>query len=596
MAAPVFCVFSALAVGAQVNPLSIIKEENIGKISFVSSTLLVLVLTAVLSAIFVEHRDAHFERDLERVEQDYTEAQRDRLRSEVNMQISSINAWHNRTEQHLREEIKSRVYEAYEMADSIYRTQQNSHSDAAIQNLVIEALRPIRFYQGRGYFFIKSLQGDIVLNPPEPEFEGQNIYSDALEDDLGIFEQMKVVVEDSGEGFIKYKWPVPGDVSKTLKDKVSFVKHWPTYNWVIGTGEYHANIEEEIKQSIIYHLNSIVPDQNSPEYLFIYQLHEVSGGDEFATMLVNPNRPDLVGRKISSRVSDAKGLQYRQQMLRDIEYRGESFVTYWYKKPGTDTPVKKLSYFKYFPEWQWIVAKGTYLDDLEHRIHSIQDSLGDESKDTVRYLIYFTLISCSLVLCLGYIFSSAIQSLFETYRVRQKEQQDELERVNVELQVQATTDHLTSLYNREYFNDRLQQEIERAERYATGFSLILFDVDHFKQVNDDFGHLTGDAVLKSLSMLCQTTIRSSDIIVRWGGEEFVILAPDTEIDAAFSFAEKLRVSIEEHSFPVEVNVTCSFGVAQFIPGEEQDDLISRADKGLYQAKQAGRNRVVCLTE
>jgi diguanylate cyclase (GGDEF)-like protein len=124
-------------------------------------------------------------------------------------------------------------------------------------------------------------------------------------------------------------------------------------------------------------------------------------------------------------------------------------------------------------------------------------------------------------------------------------------------------------------------------------SLIIFDVDHFKRINDLHGHNVGDAVLKSLTQLVVGQIRLSDLLGRWGGEEFVLLLRDSDCDGAIHLAEKLKTIIASHEIPVVGHVTCSFGVASWSPGDTDLDLIAQADAALYAAKHGGRNQVRC---
>ncbi|HIE59298.1 MAG TPA: GGDEF domain-containing protein [Hydrogenothermaceae bacterium] len=150
---------------------------------------------------------------------------------------------------------------------------------------------------------------------------------------------------------------------------------------------------------------------------------------------------------------------------------------------------------------------------------------------------------------------------------------------------------LTGLFNKGKFNKVLKKEVERAKRYKRPLSLIIFDIDHFKRINDTYGHKVGDEVLKELAKIIKSVIRKADFVARWGGEEFVILAPETDLDGALNLAEKLRQTVEKHQFPTVKNVTISLGVAQYIDGETPEEFIIRADMALYKAKENGRNRV-----
>ena len=164
-----------------------------------------------------------------------------------------------------------------------------------------------------------------------------------------------------------------------------------------------------------------------------------------------------------------------------------------------------------------------------------------------------------------------------------------------EIQALSERDALTGTYNRMKFDQLLQAAISAEERYGQHFSLILCDIDHFKRINDNHGHLVGDSVLKQFTALLQTQTRSSDQLARWGGEEFVVLLPMTTTQKAVAAAEKLRQTIATTPWPPIDTLSASFGVAFHAPNESADSLLDRADIALYQAKEAGRNRV-CLAE
>jgi diguanylate cyclase (GGDEF)-like protein len=142
--------------------------------------------------------------------------------------------------------------------------------------------------------------------------------------------------------------------------------------------------------------------------------------------------------------------------------------------------------------------------------------------------------------------------------------------------------------------ERLTEESARAERYGDPLSMILIDIDHFKSINDEFGHGTGDRVLIDTTYILKNGIRETDTCARWGGEEFLICLPHTRIDDAVKVAEKLRQSVAENTITCEgadVRITISAGVARYKQGYGVDDFISAADDSLYEAKRLGRNRV-----
>lgn len=155
----------------------------------------------------------------------------------------------------------------------------------------------------------------------------------------------------------------------------------------------------------------------------------------------------------------------------------------------------------------------------------------------------------------------------------------------------ATTDSLTLLANRRKFEEALAAEAERAKRYDTALSVMLIDIDHFKEVNDTFGHQAGDEVLIKFAGVITGVIRATDMAARWGGEEFALLAPQTGEADAYRLAEKVRQAVEQYPFLEGKQVTCSIGVSTLLLDEPIDAFIERADKALYAAKNQGRNQV-----
>ncbi|MFD0666599.1 GGDEF domain-containing protein [Ramlibacter sp. MAHUQ-53] len=166
-----------------------------------------------------------------------------------------------------------------------------------------------------------------------------------------------------------------------------------------------------------------------------------------------------------------------------------------------------------------------------------------------------------------------------------------LEAANQRLAQVAIVDNLTGLWNRRHFDDVVVAEMAKADRHELPLSLVLLDVDHFKQINDTHGHMAGDRVLVELSMVAQHVIRKSDLLFRWGGEEFLLLLPNTGLAGAYAVAEKLRASFAEHAIPGVGVVTASFGVVAHEPRQSLDALMRRADRAMYEAKGGGRNVV-----
>ena len=167
--------------------------------------------------------------------------------------------------------------------------------------------------------------------------------------------------------------------------------------------------------------------------------------------------------------------------------------------------------------------------------------------------------------------------------------EEELLRIN-------NMDGLTGIFNRLYLEQRLIEEFDRHKRYVRPFSMLMIDIDHFKDINDNYGHLCGDYILKSLSALIKNRLRTVDVFARYGGEEFCVLLPESDLTAGITLAEQLRKMIDTNLFQfngIEIHITISLGISEISQEiNTSESLVKTADDALYEAKRSGRNRVM----
>lgn len=197
--------------------------------------------------------------------------------------------------------------------------------------------------------------------------------------------------------------------------------------------------------------------------------------------------------------------------------------------------------------------------------------------------VTFVVILSSLIACLSY------NSYFDSICTSIK-----LEKTTQQLELLSITDQLTKVYNRRKFDENLEREISRTKRSDIPFSLLMFDIDYFKQVNDSFGHQVGDQILKGLSQSILSETRSEDTFARFGGEEFILILYNSTIKQAQVKAEKIRTIIKKEKFSLEVNITISVGITQFSNSDTLYTIVNRVDKALYKAKESGRDQVSIL--
>ena len=234
------------------------------------------------------------------------------------------------------------------------------------------------------------------------------------------------------------------------------------------------------------------------------------------------------------------------------------------------------------------------IDESEH-VEIFQRWNNVKVIDEVDYSFAFMLLAVVLLLIAAVLWRNQYVTRFNRKLLSKntllESLQAELIEKNKSLEFLSTHDQLTRLHNRHYMLQRCEEEILRNNRFETPACLILVDIDHFKRINDQFGHSAGDKVLTEVTGLIQSTIREIDIVSRWGGEEFLVLCPQTNMTEANALAVRLNRLIEQFNFPEVNKLTCSFGVAQFIEGESFVQWFDRADGALYEAKSAGRNKI-----
>lgn len=227
----------------------------------------------------------------------------------------------------------------------------------------------------------------------------------------------------------------------------------------------------------------------------------------------------------------------------------------------------------------------------EKRQQSIEEVIGQEDGSNLHYWSIKVPIkndSGDVEKMIG--FSTDITELAKL-RLQLKDALDYERQLRVEQQSLAITDPLTGLYNRLKLDEVMTRQILRQKNFSSDLSIILMDVDHFKHVNDTYGHQVGDEVLKEFAQILRQNIRASDVVGRWGGEEFLIICPNTNLEGSSKLAEKLRQVISKTTFTIVGKKTASFGVSSYHAEDTAADVLSRADSQLYLAKQSGRNRV-----
>ncbi len=376
------------------------KKSSIIKLIQLWGTIVLLSIggSIITFDIVASYRDFNSRADQMRT--DYMTRQKQMIKQEVNLVVRMINHKREQSEAITRSKIKLRCYEAYSIVENIYQQNKTAHSEDGIQQILVDALRPIRFEGGRGYYFVSSMDGTMILHPFRSELEGKKQFK--TQDSRGnyIANDLIEIVKQSGEGFYEYYWTKPNFTETDFK-KISFVKQFEPYNWFIGTGLYVDDVEQQIQNDILGEIAAIRFGDNENGYIFVVTYD--------GTTLMNDTQKHLIGKNIWE-LTDPDGVKVIQEERKVVENPEGDFIYYSWNKPSTKQISLKVSFVRGIDEWEWMVGAGLYLDDVEADICIIQAKLNQKIKATTLYSIFITLGIISIFLFLFSILSRKLKN------------------------------------------------------------------------------------------------------------------------------------------------------------------------------------------
>ena len=341
--------------------------------------------------------------------------------------VQYLDAEHKMTDNTIKEKIKNSVDTAHALLSAYYDRNKEHLSKKEMKASMLGILRAMRWDGGRGYYFIINLNGIEEMNPLNYELEGVDIGD--LKDSQGkpFVKEILDKARDEGHGFVEYVWTTEQKIDALNDRKITYLRKFEPFDWVLCTGEYPFAYEAEVQRNVLEKLQAIRFENNENNYLFVYDLHDMNGGDTFATMLINPNRPDLVGKKISDNAQNSHGKKYRKEMLQLVRNSQEGFVEYAYQAPQSKTLEQKISYFIYYPQWHWIVASGVFLGDIEKEYEQNIMSLSITVDQKIKtFQILFGVLGALLILF--------AYGVLQIQKQRMEKSSQEIENLNTKLQ------------------------------------------------------------------------------------------------------------------------------------------------------------------
>lgn len=312
------------------------------------------IAVLVLGALWVGNEYTRFARESERLRKSYYDAQGELIRGEVENVLDYVAYRHSKLEAELRATLRRRVYEAHAVASNLYATEIRHRPRAEVERLIREALRPVRFNEGRGYYFAVTMNGVEVLYPVAPNLEGENLLD--LRDDNGNFvirDEIALLGHDE-EGFVFDHWRKPNASDQMIYPKITFVKRFEPLGWYLGTGEYLDDFERDVQDEILARIASV--RFGNEGYVFVNTYD--------GQALITDGRRVTDGTNLWE-LTDPNGVKVIQEERRAAEKPDGDFIHYTWRKLTNDQLAPKVSFIKGYPKWRWMVGAGVYLDQIE---------------------------------------------------------------------------------------------------------------------------------------------------------------------------------------------------------------------------------------
>lgn len=537
-----------------------------------------------------------FDSSVDELKKDLLQREKEVLKNKVNNLSKLIVYQKSRIKEELVNRVKGRVETAHKIATSIYYEYKDTKSDEEIKDIINSALKTFTWNDDESYIWIMDYFGTHYLIENKKDLKGTSFID--FQDAKGryVIQEEIAICKEKGDGYLWDTFTKPKKNNKQY-EQVAFVKAFEPYDWCLGSAEFLDTATKKTNKFLFDMVSHV--DKIGHNYVVII--------NDKGNLLAHSKLPQFVGEDVEitdKLVSDT--IEYSRNAIKDKEH--VSYVYDW-RNSSTNEIEKKYAYLQRIPNTDWFISSGFFLSEVENQLAKQKVDMLEMYNANTKNMFYVAILIILASLVFSFFVSQRIRKRFSVYELRIGEKNKELNELNISLEDKvktrttelenirddfeklATTDALTHIHNRYSIMNILSSEISRANRYDSPLSILMYDIDHFKMINDTHGHNIGDKALASLSSLSSSTIRDVDYIGRYGGEEFLIIMPSTLLQDARLYAERLRQTVEDYHFEDIGKMTISIGIVELQKNENIDLMFKRVDNLLYLSKNSGRNRV-----
>jgi len=442
-------------------------------------------------------------------------------------------------------------------------------------------------FDGRFYLspeYLREMEGKIIID-----------FKDAAGRD--VIKEEIAICKTKGEGFLWDTFTRANSGSNKQFKQLAFVKAFGAYDWYMGSAEYLDIATKKDDKELLRSIFNV--DKMSSKHIIVATLD--------GKLLVDRGAMFLVGTNLLQSSNKAIREIFEKALLM-LKKKGFGYITYQWVNSMTKVKETKYTYARIVPNTNWLVASGYYESDIKDMVAKKSVATYKTQQIKLTNLIIGSLILLFISLVISYFVSNYIKKIYLRYKreisqktrelqtlnatleYKVKQRTYELEKTTKKLQHLAMTDSLTKIHNRYSIMKIMSQEINRSKRHDIALSVLMFDIDFFKKINDDFGHHVGDKILFKLVQVVKSTLRDIDFIGRYGGEEFLIVMPETTLVEAKVIANRVKNKVAKHKFEGVGYLTISLGLVEF-HNESVDSMLKRVDDLMYESKKNGRDRL-----
>jgi signal transduction histidine kinase len=428
--------------------------KNIIKINLVSNVVIItiLMLFSIGAVAYVKYK--HFSCSYETIKEELINEKKLLMKTIVDESIRRVEISQNNSKIFFDGRLRQRVHNSYQIATNLYNKYKDKMSEKELKELIKDSLRSIRYGAERGYIFITSMEGEEILYPVKPEFEGKNIID--LQDAKGNFVIKNEInlLKTADEGFLNEYW-IDHKTNKEDKKRV-FIKKFEPFNWYIGTGFYLSDATIETQNRIKRTLTHLRFGEKGESYLYILDWKNRGLDNQTIKTVVHPLLGDDKWLDINKK--DSTGFAYRKEYLKQLNSKKDAFLLIHIPKLGTTKEYEKLIYVQYYPKWNWIIGSGVYLDRLEVIVQKRVAILQEQLTHEIWALSIVFVLAILSAFFISRRFSNILNQIVDGYKEEITKRENELKLLNLSLQdkVEEKTEELQTL------NRDLEYQIKKA--------------------------------------------------------------------------------------------------------------------------------------